>query len=509
MAWNKEDLSFKTLLNKRVTNSSKRHFEEFGDFTIDISASEIKAQDIPLNDPAAGISSGVVKGYTLFPLTKDNSVDGDQSYYAFSTTDTTRSVTDNRLRDWISDKWGSAYAPKLYDANDVLVPATHASNWLFNAITGILVFNGDTSTLAKPLKITGYRYIGKKGVKSGVAAGVSVTYNQLKALVDNGTLEAGTQYLISDFKTIHTIPGATNTTVNTFTSAVEPLYVRALTNNKLEGRAISATFPNDMIVYDIANNTTEASPVTARPGKIVFRADMVRNISAYYDWRNVNFRRWIRTSDGAELSTDLPLLSTDGTQTYAPHTVYNQTTFNTNATVTNVHLPATSLYGGYNNVIFRAGVNGLQVVRSLTDTVFYNTVGNSIIGDGSANIFYGDFLNNEVKVIKSNVTKAAFSDNKIHSMQNTKADFALTFCTIENFDTNTVKSAVSKLIGYTISGNTINAAVTNCKFQIDIQNLTFTAALSGLNIVSTTASGKFVSTSYADGGELVTTLITP
>lgn len=509
MAWNKEDISFKTLLNKRVTNSSKRHFEEFGDFTIDISASEIKAQDIPLNDPASGITSGVVVAYTLFPLTKDSTVSGDQSYYAYSTTDTTRSIVDNRLRDWISDKWGSAYAPKLYDANNVLIPATHVSDWLFNAITGILIFNGDTSSLAKPVKLTGYRYVGKKGVKSGVAAGVSVTYAQLKVLVDNSTLDAGTQYLISDFKTVHTIPGATNTTLNTYTAALEPLYVRALTNNKLEGRAISAAFPNDMIVYDITNNVTEGNPVTARPGKIVFRADMVRNISAYYDWRNVNFRRWIRTSDGVELITDFPLLSTDGTQTYAPYTVYNQTTFSSTATVNNVHLPTTSLYGGYNNVIFKSGVSGLQVTKSLTDTVFYTNVANSVIGDGSANIFYGDFLNNNVRIIKSSITKSLFSDNRIHSMQGTKADFALTACTIDNFDTNMVKSAVNKLTGYTISGTTINAAVTNCKFQVDIQNLTLTAVLSGLNIVSTTASGKFVNTSYLDGGELVTTLITP
>lgn len=187
--WNKEDNSFKALINKRATSSSKAQNEEYGDFTLDVSFDEIKTQTIPLNNPTAAISTGVAKRYVLFELTHEPTVNNFQSYYAYDPADATGSPSDNRLRDWISDKHGDLYAVKLYDSNDNEIYPFDASGWLFNSMTGILNFNGDTSAFLKPFKISGYRYIGSKGGATGGGGGnaTDTAYNYSEWILDSLT----------------------------------------------------------------------------------------------------------------------------------------------------------------------------------------------------------------------------------------------------------------------------------------------------------------------------------
>jgi len=154
MATNKEDRSFKTLINKRTTSGDKRSFEEFGDRTINVHAVELWAEDLPDNDPAQGIALGIVEQKTLFALTEDTSVSLQQAWYAND---------GGRLKDWISDKYGVSYAVHLFDGSNNEIFPTDASDWIFDYQTGILTFSGSTSGHDKPYKITGYRYIGNKG----------------------------------------------------------------------------------------------------------------------------------------------------------------------------------------------------------------------------------------------------------------------------------------------------------------------------------------------------------
>lgn len=153
MAWSFLDKAYKILVNKRATHTNKKPYEEFGDFTLDIHAQEVKAQPIALNDPAQAIVDGVATLYTLFVLTEDNTVPNQQSYYAFQTPD--------RLKNWIPDKYGANYAIKLYDNSNNQIFPTDASDWVFDYPTGILNFSGSTAGFAKPFKITGYRYTGQ------------------------------------------------------------------------------------------------------------------------------------------------------------------------------------------------------------------------------------------------------------------------------------------------------------------------------------------------------------
>jgi len=151
MSWSLLDKAYKILVNKRATSTLKKPYEEFGDNTLDVHASEVKAQPIPFNDPAQGIVDGVVELQTLLVLTEDVTVANYQSWYAFSGV---------RLKNWISDKYGALYTAKLYDNNNVQIFPTDVSDWNFDYVTGILNFNGDVSAYARPFKLTGYRYIG-------------------------------------------------------------------------------------------------------------------------------------------------------------------------------------------------------------------------------------------------------------------------------------------------------------------------------------------------------------
>jgi hypothetical protein len=153
MAWDKNDRSAKILINKRVTSNTKASYEELGDRTINVHMEEVWAQSIS-STPAQAISDGVAELRTLFTLTEDTSVANHLCFYA--------NDTGTRLKDWISDKYGSGYPIHLFQNNGSEIFPTDPSTWFFDYPTGILTLNS-ANGLSRPLKITGYRYIGTKG----------------------------------------------------------------------------------------------------------------------------------------------------------------------------------------------------------------------------------------------------------------------------------------------------------------------------------------------------------
>jgi len=158
MPWNKEDRSFKTLINRETTDSdNKNFFNEFGADTVNVHADDVWADTIPFNDPATAVSLGRATLETLFVLTEDLSVPNSQSWKA-------------GIRDWISPKFGSDFEVKLFDGSDNEIFTTDPLDWFFDYQTGILAFNG-TLSRPTPLKVTGYRYTGTKGV--GASSGTS------------------------------------------------------------------------------------------------------------------------------------------------------------------------------------------------------------------------------------------------------------------------------------------------------------------------------------------------
>jgi hypothetical protein len=154
MAWDKLDIVFKKFFSRRSTSSNKKYYEEFGDVSFELDSKDIRSQTIPIDDPNSAISSNIAELLDGFALTQDISVSNYQCWYA--------DELGIRKKDFISDKYGSSYKIRLFDNNMSEIFQTDAIDWIFDYPTGNLLISGNIDTIAKPLRISGYRYIGSK-----------------------------------------------------------------------------------------------------------------------------------------------------------------------------------------------------------------------------------------------------------------------------------------------------------------------------------------------------------
>lgn len=125
---------------------------------------------------------------------------------------------------------------------------------------------------------------------------ISTTYSALKSLYDAGSLQAGSHYLISDFKNCYDQPdyNSAGSSINTGNYKVDgetsPIIVFATATNKLAANAFQPEFPKDSIKYDITFDETEVTNSPAR-GRITERIDEWGNRTDY-DHRAILFRRY-------------------------------------------------------------------------------------------------------------------------------------------------------------------------------------------------------------------------
>jgi len=217
MGWTKEDKSFKKLIDKRGTSADFKFYEEFGDRTLDIQFTDVKTDPIPYNDPVTAVNANIAEAYgigTEFTLIEDTDASANRNTWFTGITaaggpgNGTYAPGSNydQVGDWISDKNGSAYPIRLYQANGSEIFLTDPSNWIFDYPTGILTFGvgdddnsvdgGFNPAWVTPLKITGYRYTGAFGQGGGSASfaipvnqvglGLIVSVDDMIALPDNG-----------------------------------------------------------------------------------------------------------------------------------------------------------------------------------------------------------------------------------------------------------------------------------------------------------------------------------
>jgi len=143
------------------------------------------------------------------------------------------------------------------------------------------------------------------GTPGGGSSYLVKTCAELVALIAGDGLVAGTQYEISDFRTVHYIAdGNGNQYLDTIiTGDLEPLIVTAVSNNKLDKVAKSTVYPQDIIYLDLDENNwlddlsfadLSGAPVivTGWKGTIYFRHDTLLDNYMGYDFRNCKFRRW-------------------------------------------------------------------------------------------------------------------------------------------------------------------------------------------------------------------------
>jgi hypothetical protein len=188
----KIDKSFRALINKEFTSTSKTFYEEFGANTINTNTTEIWSQTIS-STPTTAISDGVAKKYTDFVLSPALGYDNEAFYFASGSgwtpgDDVDRpTINENLLqRNFISTKYGIGYDIILKDNNNTQIQPTDPIDWQFDYQTGILTIqDSGEGTYSKPYKVTVYQYIGDvssktigESLKSGSVAGSTLTFEK-------------------------------------------------------------------------------------------------------------------------------------------------------------------------------------------------------------------------------------------------------------------------------------------------------------------------------------------
>ena len=137
---------------------------------------------------------------------------------------------------------------------------------------------------------------------------IDILYADLATLITTSTLESGRQYRIIDYATAYNIfDGGTNTVIKAQLGTVEPLIVIATGKSTLAKEAYSELYPQDIIYYNPLVNAVDRAAFIAAgdvgyidggdvvpnfKGVIEFRHDTKQNVSTWYDFRNIKFRRW-------------------------------------------------------------------------------------------------------------------------------------------------------------------------------------------------------------------------
>lgn len=140
--------------------------------------------------------------------------------------------------------------------------------------------------------------------EGGQSTPVSLNYANLYDLVVRQTLVVGARYIITDFKSIYSsnVNNNLNQKIswggNVNPSQTYSLVVIANTNSTLDKRATILNHPNWVVEYDVMRETLQDGVTTK--GKITYLKDDNNN-SAYYDFKNIKFRRTRQQLSGTNL----------------------------------------------------------------------------------------------------------------------------------------------------------------------------------------------------------------
>jgi hypothetical protein len=167
MAINKEDKSFKILINKEFTDPNRAFFQENTVSTLDINDTEVYTSPIT-SDTASAISNGFAKQYTEFILTPDGTFPNNAFYFISGSgftpgSDSIPSFSSNPelyQRNFLSDKYGANYEIKLFENDGTQIFKTDPINWIFDYKTGILHI-ADPGGKSTPYKVSILQYTGE------------------------------------------------------------------------------------------------------------------------------------------------------------------------------------------------------------------------------------------------------------------------------------------------------------------------------------------------------------
>ncbi|WP_461612618.1 type II toxin-antitoxin system RelE/ParE family toxin [Clostridium sp. Marseille-QA1073] len=112
-------------------------------------------------------------------------------------------------------------------------------------------------------------------------------YEELKNMIENKQLKAGTQYVLIDYRTKYIQP----TTNALKEMEVEELVLTANSESTFEPIVSSLKYPEDLVYYDFNNNICE-DKATPRNGFILRRYDPISKNDAPQDWRSMLWARY-------------------------------------------------------------------------------------------------------------------------------------------------------------------------------------------------------------------------
>lgn len=233
------DKSFKSLVNKEFTTTNRAFNEEFGANTINMSAPEVWTSAIP-STPSTAVSNGVAVSYTDFTLTADPAFTTSVLYFMSGSGYTPGTFDRTKIqRNFISDKYGSAYSVVLKNSNGTQIFPGDPINWFFDYQTGILfVENPNTGTHPLPFTLSGYQYVGN--TLSGSLANLS---GSLSSASGNSIVSGSTYVSASNLNILTVVNGVSSSlTSQTNVEFYTPVTMSAGLKGNLDGTASYATF---------------------------------------------------------------------------------------------------------------------------------------------------------------------------------------------------------------------------------------------------------------------------
>lgn len=163
----KVDKLFKALFNRARTSANKEYYEEMIPTAFDVHATEIYLNPIPSVPPTANTS--VVQIYSGLVLTQDRSVAGNKAWVVLPTWTANWSSgsgdVSQVMKNFISPKYGSGYAVKVYKGDGTRISELDNVNWMFDYKAGVLTFENDPvmngTAVEQSIRIDVYQYIGQ------------------------------------------------------------------------------------------------------------------------------------------------------------------------------------------------------------------------------------------------------------------------------------------------------------------------------------------------------------
>lgn len=147
----KINFTYKKLSGKQHSWNSKKWYEEEDGIILFQHAKEIWIDRITEIPPET--ITDLIKPHIGIVLVNDITVQGKRSFYAVD--DQNQNM---RIRGFIPPSYGNKYHVKVF-IDGVKIPTTHSSNWMFDYVNGILVF--ENTPPVGTITITAYEYIGR------------------------------------------------------------------------------------------------------------------------------------------------------------------------------------------------------------------------------------------------------------------------------------------------------------------------------------------------------------